>query len=503
MDRDPGVIRIPGKTCRSSFRPRVVFSRAIDVTTLHPWNFHLLDTTGTQLPATIVPAADGTFAWLFVQGAMPGASTITLTADGTSIRALDGSYLDAAGTGATAGSVLTARFTTVSTAPIPGTTITGLVADPGVDLKPMTFDDLRVGPDGQLMTADDLYLNPIVGAKVFLLGLEDEYVLSDAQGRFTLPSPTGNVKLVVDGRTAANAPAGTYYPEMVMDMMIEPGRANTMMGSMGRREQQTAMDVIPGVDLPRLRTDILQPVNPTGVTTIGAKAEASPNLSPEQRALLSIQVPGDSLIGHDGLPVTGGQVGISTVPPEFVRDMLPPGLLQHTFDITIQAPGIATFSTPMPMTAPNLFGAAPGTQLNFLSFDHTTGRLEIEGTGTVSADGLSVTTDPGHGVTHPGWHGWTPPSTPTTGQPAIPGVHYVVATGGRGDVIKVELAQTGMTDFDGVVFPSGQGHAVSRPCSRSCPSGSDGRWSWSTWKGSRTRKRRRHWAGRVGSSRPT
>lgn len=112
---------------------------------------------------------------------------------------------------------------------------------------------------------------------------------------------------------------------------------------------------------------------------------------------------------NDGLPLSSGQVGISTVYPDLVRDMLPPGVLQHTFDITVQAPGISVFSTPVPMTSPNIFGLPPGTQQNFLSFDHTTGRLVIEGTGTVSADGLFVTTDPGTGITHPGWHGWTPP----------------------------------------------------------------------------------------------
>src|SRR5262249_50601192 len=104
-----------------------------------------------------------------------------------------------------------------------------------------------------------------------------------------------------------------------------------------------------------------------------------------------------------------GQVCISTVPPELVREMLPPGLLQHTFDITVQAPGIPNFTTPAPMTFPNVFGAPPGSQLDVLSFDHTTGRLVIEGTATVSADGRSVTTDPGVGITHPGWHGLTPP----------------------------------------------------------------------------------------------
>ena len=63
------------------------------------------------------------------------------------------------------------------------------------------------------------------------------------------------------------------------------------------------------------------------------------------------------------------------------------------------------------MTFPNVFGASPGDKLNFLSFDHTTGRLVIEGTATVSEDGQFLTTDPGTGVTHPGWHGLVPPGT--------------------------------------------------------------------------------------------
>ena len=61
------------------------------------------------------------------------------------------------------------------------------------------------------------------------------------------------------------------------------------------------------------------------------------------------------------------------------------------------------------MTFPNVFDAAPGTQLDVYSFDHTTGGLEINGTATVSADGKTATTDPGSGITHPGWYGVTPP----------------------------------------------------------------------------------------------
>src|SRR5262249_54928426 len=187
------------------------------------------------------------------------------------------------------------------------------------------------------------------------------------------------------------------------------------MGSMGTRDAMAALEAVRGVYLPRLWQAILQEVSDTEVTPIGVIPEAAPNLTPEQRQLLSIEVQPGSLIGEDGQPLSAGQVGISTVPPELVRDMLPPGVLQHTFDITVQAPGISNFSTPAPMTFPNVFNAAPGTKLNFLSFDHTTGRLVIEGTATVSANGLSVRTDPGTGITHPGWHGLTAPSSTVVG----------------------------------------------------------------------------------------
>src|SRR5262249_17493710 len=93
---------------------------------------------------------------------------------------------------------------------------------------------------------------------------------------------------------------------------------------------------------------------------------------------------------------------------------------------------VAVFQTPVQMTLPNFLNVAPGTKLNFLSFDHTTGRLVIDGTATVSADGKSVTTDPGTGITHPGWHGLPPPRGPggppcpplphTTNRPPIPEV---------------------------------------------------------------------------------
>ena len=109
--------------------------------------------------------------------------------------------------------------------------------------------------------------------------------------------------------------------------------------------------------------------------------------------------------------MSSGMVGFSTVAPALIRPMLPQGVMQLATTLTIQAPGVATFSTPLEVTFANVYGAAAGTQLDVYSFNHTTGLLEITGTATVSADGASVTTDPGCGITHPGWFGVTPPGT--------------------------------------------------------------------------------------------
>jgi hypothetical protein len=407
----------------TTFRPQVFFSRPVNPTTLNANNFFATGSDGAKLPATIVPSAGGEFAWLFFDEPMPAGANITMHVEGATIlAAADGMPLDA-DVNATPGGLLEISFTTVSLTPLLGTSLSGRVFDPGADLKPMTFDDIRAGADGVLHSADDVFLNPLAGVKVFIVGLEDQAVSTDATGAFSFASvPAGDVKLAIDGRTATNAAAGFFFPEMVMDLNLRAGEANTAMDSMGTLEQQDANADRGEVYLPRLRSSILQNVSNSGVTMVGVDAVSAPNLTEAQRAVLQLEVQPGSLIDANGQPITAGQVGISTVPPQLVRDMLPPGVLQHTFDITIQAPNAAVFNTPLEITFPNVFNAAPGTQLDFLSFDHTTGRLVIEGTATVSADGLSATTDPDSGITKPGWHGLTPPGScsGSGGPPPLP-----------------------------------------------------------------------------------
>ena len=393
-----------------TFRPEIFFSRAVDATTLTSQSFYATDAAGNKLAATIIVNDDFKGAMLSFGQAMPGASNITLHVEGDKIAALaDGTALDADADGS-AGGALISSFTTVSTTPVPGTTITGKVLDPGADLKPMTFDDVRAGPDQILHTADDVYLNPLAGVKLYILGRENDYVVTDQFGNFTLTNvPSGNVKLAVDGRTSTNAPSGFFFPEMVMDLQVKAGQVNTVMGGMGTAAEQAANANDPAVYLPRIQSNILQSVNTTGDTIITAVDGSGGSLTDAQLHQMSLKVAAGSLVDANGNAVQNAQVGISAVPPELVQDMLPAGVLQHTFDITIQTPGAAALTTPAELTMPNVFGLAPGEKTYLLSFDHTTGRLVIDGTMTVNADGLSVTTDPGQGVTKPGWHGMTPP----------------------------------------------------------------------------------------------
>ena len=429
----------------STFRPKLVFSRAVNTATLTGDSFYATGPDGGKVPASIVPAADGTYAWLFFNSPLPGGSLITLHVVGSSIRgASDGSFLDAAGSGH-AGSSLTTSFTTVSLSSVVGTKLVGRVVDPGPDLVPMTFDDVRRGPDGILHTADDVYLNPIANAKVTILGT-GQVVYTDATGYFEFNNaPIGDVKLAVDGRTATNSPNGAFWPEMVMDLTLRAGITNTAMGSMGSLAVQQANAGDVAVYLPRVPTSALQTVAADVPTVITTPQVAAPKLTDEQRNSLTLTVQPGSAVGSDGKALSNVQIGVATVPPELVKDMLPAGVAEHSFDITIQAPGVAVFTKPVQITFPNVFNAAPGTQLDVLSFDHTTGRLVINGTATVSADGKTVVSDPGSGIVAPGWHGLTPPGAPSD-PPCPPATHDI-------DVPPV-LQTSGIKDY---FFPKDSG----------------------------------------------
>lgn len=403
-----------------TYRPLVEFSRPVDPDTLTASSFYATDATGALIPATIVPFADGLGAWLLFQETLPGSQAITLRIDGSEIRSLDGTFLDAGLTGA-AGSDLTQVFTTVSTTGIPGTTITGYVLDPGADREMMTPDDVRAGPLGLNNFTTNTYLSKLAGVKVYVIGQEDKAVFTDADGLFVLTDmPAGNVKLVIDGRTAAltsaQDEADVFFPEMVMDLTIRPGIVNTAMGSMGPAEAQEFNAGNLAVYLPRIDEDIFVEIGTGAPTVVQATGSANSSLTGDQLSRMTLTVAAGSVVDGSGNPVAV-EVGIATVPPSMVMDMLPEGVLQHSFDITIQVRGVngeaiddPVFTTPAILEMPNTFGLAAGEKTFVLSFDHTTGRLVINGTATVSADGLSIVTDADSGILAPGWHGIAPGS---------------------------------------------------------------------------------------------
>ena len=127
------------------------------------------------------------------------------------------------------------------------------------------------------MTGDDIYLLPIAGVTVYILGDPQDSVVTGADGSFSFSSvPTGDVKLVIDGTTATNPPAGFYFPEMVMDLTIQPGQANTVMGSMTTPQGEGVNPTDMGVYLPRIATSILQTVSNTQPTTLGRRRGRRP-----------------------------------------------------------------------------------------------------------------------------------------------------------------------------------------------------------------------------------
>lgn len=422
----PAIVDVAPRDGASSIsvkrQPRIEFSRPIDPETLSDENLYL-SASGDQLPTNHVLSSDGTTAWLFPTQPLPGSTLVRVNVDGEGIQDLNGDVLDADASGEPGG-MFTSSFTTVDTSALPTTSsgdidgtqsattqtsLVGVVADPGPDLIPGTPDDVRPGDDGVLMTGEDEYLRPLEGVEVWILGREDEKQVTGEDGRFEFEEvPPGQVKLVIDGHTATNTPEGVYFPELTFDVHIQPGEVNTVFDGQQPQRQPTGVE---GVYLARLQESALSDVDNDNGTSVSAAPEATPELTPEQRAAFSVDLPAGEVVDSSGEPIENPQLGLTTVPSELVTEMLPLGEdhLREGFVFSVQTPGAYRYASDAQVTLPNTLGAAPGTQVNLLSGDHTEGRLEREGTAVVSADGSRIVSNPGDGLTQPGWHVVEPP----------------------------------------------------------------------------------------------
>ncbi|MCZ6672007.1 MAG: hypothetical protein O7C75_03615 [Verrucomicrobia bacterium] len=234
-------------------------------------------------------------------------------------------------------------------------------------------------------------------------GKEDTiFAVTDSEGNFKLePVPGGEFFVHIDGRTATTStyPDGAYYPFVGKSWISIPGRVDTLAGGTGV------------IHLPLIQADSLQAVSSTKDTEVTFTDEILQEF-PELNGV-TITVPANSLFSDDGS--RGGSVGIAPVPPDRLPGQLPE-MLQFPIVFTVQTDGASNFDTPAPVKFPNLPDPVtgkvlpPGAKTALWSFNHDSGRWEIQGSMTISEDGLFAVSDPGVGIRAPGWHGINPGS---------------------------------------------------------------------------------------------
>jgi hypothetical protein len=235
---------------------------------------------------------------------------------------------------------------------------------------------------------------PIVGATITLLGTSAS-ATSDAQGRFVVQNASGGMQVLdIAPGTGQPAPDGSPYGGF--------REAITLVGHVDNVVERPFF-------LPRIDVASVTRVNPNAATVV-----TSPSLG------VSINVPPHTAKNMDGTDFVG-DLSISLVPRGLAPAQLPPNL-DPALLVTIQPVGVV-FATPVPMTFPNLDGAAAGNEMDLWSLLANEGRFAVVGRGEVSPDGGSVVTVAG-GVRAADWHAVLPP------QPAAaPVVHLDCPTG--------------------------------------------------------------------------
>ncbi len=230
---------------------------------------------------------------------------------------------------------------------------------------------------GRVLDANDFengITTPVVGATVAFLGTGVSAV-TDTQGNFVLSNtPPGSQVFDIATATANLAPDNSPYA--------------------GFREE---VNLIAGVNniisrpffLPRIAVNSLTTVNPNFFTTV-----TNSDLG------VSLTVPPGTAKDENGNNFTG-ELSISVVPrdltPAELPEFLDPGLV-----VTIQPVGV-TFSTPVPITFPNIDNLEPVTEVNIWSLNADLGIFEVVGIGLVSADGSNIETISG-GIRANDWH---------------------------------------------------------------------------------------------------
>lgn len=378
---------------------------------------------GRKLLARVEFSSDRKTATLFYLEPIPGSTRIYGAFDGTSLLDELGRPIDADGDGL-GGGVAQFSFDTLSTTPVYGTAVTGrvLASEPvstfdssnrrEESLKSLSaFAQTLIAP-----TATGFTNRPLAGVTITVDGAEETIrTTTDAEGRFVLNNaPAGRFFVHVDGRTATTGIANPnlnwaqrdYYPVVGKAWEAKAGYTNNLANGSGE------------IFLPLIREGTLQPTSGTAQTKVSFPKSVL-DQNPEFRGV-ELTVPENALMSETGM--RGGSIGIAAVPPDRLPEPLPPGL-SFPIVITIQTDGPQNFERPVPIRFPNLpdpitgLKLPPGAKSALWSFNHDTGRWELQGAMTASADGNHYVSDPGVGILQPGWHGVAPGTSVSFSRP--------------------------------------------------------------------------------------
>lgn len=346
-------------------------------TTLTPIQFKA-EFGGRNFLTRVEVAPDRRLAWLFFLEPLPAAARIRVTLDASQLQDEQGRRVDADGDGLPGGQAVV-EYETASATMVPRTAVIGRV-----------FASEVVGT-GSIN-------RPLPGVTITVDGQEQTLrAVTDSAGFFHLdPAPAGEFFVHVDGRTSPEStwPGGAYYPFVGKKWSARAGQTNNLANETGE------------IFLPLIPADALQEVSAlqeTVITFPPSVLQQTPSL-----AGVALTVPPNALFNDAG--VRGGRVGLAPVPPDRLPEPLPEGL-RFPLVITVQTDGPQNFDQPVPVRFPNLPDPLtgevlpPGSSTGLWSFNHDTGRWELQGPATVSADGRFVDSDAGVGIRQPGWHG--------------------------------------------------------------------------------------------------
>jgi RHS repeat-associated protein len=271
-------------------------------------------------------------------------------------------------------------FTVQGLASIDGATVSRTV---GGSLTVMSRNG-QTTLSGRVLGTDN---TPIQGAIVAVGGVSRT---TDEAGDFFLPgvapSPPGAPsKVLIDATGIQGVPPETY-PIISEPATILAGQANVL----------PHVFYLPRIDWGNPGTANQIPLDGSGkvATNVMVTNTEIPNLEMMLPA-------GTRIIGRNGSAIT--RASITSVPIDRVPAPLPDTLATQM--VFTSQPGSAVITNGVvPVTYPNLGGAAPGTGVPLYKYDHDNLNWVKYGDGTVSGDGKKIVPNSGVGLTDFAWH---------------------------------------------------------------------------------------------------